>query len=299
MEERILIIEGIHEGTRIDRVLAEEMEDLSRERIKKLFGKDEIFLNGKNVKPSRKVKTGDEVRVLVPEPESLDVKPENIPVNIVYEDDDVIVVDKPQGMVVHPANGNYSKTLVNALLYHAGSLSQINGVVRPGIVHRIDKDTSGLLVVAKNDAAHRALAEQFAVHSITRAYRTICHGIIGENEFTVDAPIGRHRTRRKEMCVTMENSKRAVTHGRVIKRYSDRTFLEMKLETGRTHQIRVHLKYIGHPVIGDSVYGRNTKMDRMFEGQLLHAFRLGFIHPTTGKYMEFESKLPDYFSKIL
>ena len=299
MEERIITAKKQDEGKRADRFLADSLEDISRERIKKLFGSKDVTIENVTIKPSRKIKEGDKVRVKVPEPEVLEVVPEDIPLNIVYEDEDVIVVDKKQGMVVHPANGNYTGTMVNALMFHADSLSAINGVIRPGIVHRIDKDTSGLLVVAKNDRAHQHLAEQFREHSITRAYKTVCHGIINENEFTVDAPIGRHRVKRKEMCVTETNSKRAVTHARVIRRYNGYTFLDVNLETGRTHQIRVHLKYINHPVVGDRLYGRDTALDRKFEGQLLHAYKLGFIHPSSGEYIEFESELPDYFSEIL
>lgn len=299
MEERKIKAGKSDAGKRLDRFIAESLDGLSRERIKKLFGLGYVTLNGNEVKPSRKTLEGDEIRVVLPEAENTDAKPENIPINIVYEDEDIVVVDKAQGMVVHPANGNYTGTLVNALLYHVDSLSEINGVIRPGIVHRIDKDTSGLLVVAKNDAAHLSLSEQFRDHSITRAYRTVCHGVISENEFTVNAPIGRHAVKRKEMCVTDRNSKKAVTHGTVLKRYQDYTFLDMKLETGRTHQIRVHLKYIGHPVIGDPVYGKNTSLDRQFEGQLLHAYRLGFIHPKSGEYIEFESELPEYFHKLV
>jgi 23S rRNA pseudouridine1911/1915/1917 synthase len=227
----------------------------------------------------------------------MDAVPEDIPLDIVYEDDDLLVVNKPKGMVVHPAHGNYTGTLVNALLHHCGdSLSGINGVIRPGIVHRIDKNTSGLLIVAKNDASHLKLAEQIKEHSFTREYEAIACGYFKDTEGTVDAPIGRHKTDRKKMCVTTENSRNAVTHYSVIKQYGGYAHVRLRLETGRTHQIRVHLSYIGHPVLGDDVYGKPYKG---IEGQCLHARKIGFIHPATGEYMEFVSDLPDYFVSIL
>ena len=299
METKEFIVTEEKQNIRCDKFLSDELEDFSRESLKKLFKEGEVFLNDEKVKPSRKLLVGEMVKVNLPEPEVLDVIAENIPINIVYEDEDVVIVDKPQGMVVHPANGNYSGTLVNALMYHVKDLSSINGVIRPGIVHRIDKDTSGLLIVAKNDNAHNHLAAQFKEHSINRRYKTICHGIIHENLGTIDAPIGRDKIKRKEMCVTQSNSKRAVTHFDVIERYDKYTFLDVHLETGRTHQIRVHLKYISHPVVGDKVYGLNREIDRPFKGQLLHAYKLGFIHPRTNEYMEFNSELPDYFYELL
>lgn len=299
MEIKEFIVTEEKQNIRCDKFLSDNLEDFSRESLKKLFKEGEVFLNDEKVKPSRKLIAGERVKVNLPEPEVLDVIAENIPINIVYEDEDVVIVDKPQGMVVHPANGNYSGTLVNALMYHVKDLSSINGVIRPGIVHRIDKDTSGLLIIAKNDNAHNHLAAQFKEHSINRRYKTICHGIIHENSGTIDAPIGRDKIKRKEMCVTQSNSKRAVTHFDVIKRYDKYTFLDVHLETGRTHQIRVHLKYISHPVIGDKVYGLNSQIDRPFKGQLLHAYKLGFIHPKTNEYMEFNSELPDYFYELL
>lgn len=299
METKEFIVTEEEQNIRCDKFLSDKLEDFSRESLKKLFKEGEVFLNDEKVKPSRKLLVGERVKVNLPEPEVLDVIAENIPINIVYEDEDVVIVDKPQGMVVHPANGNYSGTLVNALMYHVKDLSSINGVIRPGIVHRIDKDTSGLLIVAKNDNAHNNLAAQFKEHSINRRYKTICHGIIHENLGTIDAPIGRDKIKRKEMCVTQSNSKRAVTHFDVIERYDKYTFLDVHLETGRTHQIRVHLKYISHPVIGDKVYGLNKEIDKPFKGQLLHAYKLGFIHPRTNEYMEFNSELPDYFYELL
>ncbi|WP_290771304.1 RluA family pseudouridine synthase [Anaerofustis sp.] len=299
MEKKEFIVNGENENKRCDKFLAENLEEFSRERLKKLFRQGEVFINNEVVKASNKLLAGDVVSLTLPDPETLDIKAENIPINIVYEDEDIVIVDKPQGMVVHPANGNYTSTLVNALMYHVKDLSTINGVIRPGIVHRIDKDTSGLLVVAKNDTAHNHLARQFKEHSINRRYKTLCHGIIHEEKGTVDAPIGRHKVKRKEMCVTEMNSKKAVTHFDVLKRFNGYTFLDVHLETGRTHQIRVHLRYISHPVIGDKVYGYNTKIDKPFKGQLLHAYKLGFIHPRTNEYMEFNSELPGYFNTLL
>ncbi|MCR5652672.1 MAG: RluA family pseudouridine synthase, partial [Ruminococcus sp.] len=242
---------------------------------------------------------GDRVEISVPEPVAYEAKAENIPLDIVYEDDDLLVVNKPKGMVVHPAAGNYEGTLVNALLYHCkGKLSGINGVIRPGIVHRIDKDTSGLLLVAKNDKAHNNLAEQIKEHSLTREYEAIVYGNIEDDSGVIDAPIGRHHSDRKRMAVTDKNSKNAVTHFEVIERLKGYTYMKFRLETGRTHQIRVHCAYIGHPVSGDKVYGvKNEKTS--LDGQCLHARKIGFIHPATGEYMEFVSDLPEYFEKYL
>jgi 23S rRNA pseudouridine1911/1915/1917 synthase len=253
-------------------------------------------LNGKIAAKNQKLKTGDTVTLDVPEAQPADILPENIPLDIVYEDSDLLVVNKPKGMVVHPAPGHYSGTLVNALMYHCGdSLSGINGVIRPGIVHRIDRDTSGLLIVAKNDTAHNILAGQIKVHSFTREYMAVVQGVIKEDG-TVDAPIGRHKTDRKKMCVTTENSREAVTHYFVEQTYRNNTLVRLRLETGRTHQIRVHMAYIGHPVTGDEVYGNGSP--KWLCGQCLHAKKIGFIHPD-GRYMEFDSELPDYFKKLL
>ena len=239
---------------------------------------------------------GDLVTLDIPEAQPADIFPENIPLDIVYEDEDLLVVNKPKGMVVHPAPGHYSGTLVNALMYHCGdSLSGINGVIRPGIVHRIDRDTSGLLIVAKNDTAHNVLAEQIKEHSFTREYMAVVQGVIKENG-TVDAPIGRHRTDRKKMCVTYENSREAVTHYYIQQTYRNNTLIRLRLETGRTHQIRVHMAYIGHPVAGDEVYGNGSP--KWLCGQCLHAKKIGFVHPN-GQYMEFDSELPEYFLKLL
>lgn len=285
-------------GSRIDSFVAENTE-LSRNRAAALIEEGAVLLNGRTATKKDKLKAGDEVSVTIPDAVPLEVKAENIPLDIVYEDEDVIVVNKPKGMVVHPAAGNWEGTLVNALLHHSGdSLSGINGVMRPGILHRIDKYTSGLLMVAKNDRAHNFLAEQIKEHSFTREYEAVVHGNLKSDSGTVNAPIGRHPTKRKQMAVTDKNSKEAVTHYSVIERLDGFTHIRCKLETGRTHQIRVHMSYIGHPVAGDDVYGPK-KAAAGLVGQCLHAKKIGFIHPTTLEYMEFESELPDYFQKFL
>ena len=284
-------------GARIDKFISDNIGELTRSAVQGLMEKGNILVDGRAVSKNYKLRIGDTVEVDIPEPEPMDALPEDIPLNIVYEDSDLLVVNKPKGMVVHPAHGNHTGTLVNALLHHCGeSLSGINGVIRPGIVHRIDKNTSGLLIVAKNDTAHLHLAEQIKEHSFTREYEAVASGYFKETEGTVDAPIGRHKTDRKKMCVTTENSRNAVTHYSVIKQYGGYAHVRLRLETGRTHQIRVHLAYIGHPVLGDDVYGKSYKG---IEGQCLHARKIGFIHPTTGEYMEFTSELPDYFVSIL
>lgn len=296
-ENIILNAEKSDTGQRIDKYISGNTENLTRSAIQNLIEKSKITVNGKSVSKNYKLRDGDNIEIEIPEPENLDVKPENIPLDIVYEDNDLLVVNKPKGMVVHPAHGNYNGTLVNALLYHCkDSLSGINGVIRPGIVHRIDKNTSGLLIVAKNDISHVKLSEQIKAHSFTREYEAIACGYFKDKSGTVDAPIGRHHTDRKKMCVTYENSKKAVTHYEVIKQYGGYAHVRLRLETGRTHQIRVHLSYINHPVLGDDVYGKSYKG---IDGQCLHAKKIGFIHPTTGEYMEFTSELPDYFQKIL
>ena len=284
-------------GARIDKYISDNIAELTRSAVQGLIENGLVLADGKPVSKNCKLRGGETVEVEIPEPEPMDAVPEDIPLSIVYEDSDLLVVNKPKGMVVHPAHGNYTGTLVNALLHHCGdSLSGINGVIRPGIVHRIDKDTSGLLIVAKNDASHLHLAEQIKVHSFTREYEAVACGYFKEPEGTVDAPIGRHRTDRKKMCVTTENSRNAVTHYSVIKQYGGYAHVRLRLETGRTHQIRVHLSYIGHPVLGDAVYG---KLFKGIEGQCLHARKIGFIHPSTGEYMEFTSELPDYFISVL
>ena len=284
-------------GVRADKWLALQLPELSRSRIETLIADGAVTIDGKPISKSRKLKAGELITAEVPEPKALDVRPQDIPIEIVYEDDELLVVNKPKGMVVHPAAGNPDGTLVNALLYHCGDrLSSINGVVRPGIVHRIDKFTSGLLMVAKTDAAHRCLAEQIKEHSFTREYRAVAYGNIKDDERTINAPIGRHKTDRKRMCVTEQNSKPAVTHIKVLERYGDFTYISCRLETGRTHQIRVHLAHIGHPIYGDDVYGKAVKGT---QGQCLHARRIGFVHPTTGEYLEFVREAPPYFQKLL
>lgn len=288
--------EAADEGKRLDLLVSEKC-GITRSAASKLIAEGSVTVCGKKAKKSSTASVGCVIETVIPEPEPLDALPENIPVDIVYEDNDLLVVNKPKGMVVHPAAGNYSKTLVNALLYHcSGRLSSINGVIRPGIVHRIDKNTSGLLVVAKTDTAHTGLAAQIKAHSFTREYRAVVCGRFKDTEGTVDAPIGRSMNDRKKMCVTDKNSRNAVTHYSVIEQYEKYAYLELRLETGRTHQIRVHMAYIGHPVLGDDVYG---KPFGGLQGQCLHAGKIGFIHPITGEYLEFVSELPDYFNDVL
>ena len=293
MEEIILKVAS--DTKRLDAYIAENT-DLTRSRATKLIEEGFVTVGGRPANKKTSLKAGEEVGLTIPEAEPLKLKSEDIPLDIVYEDSDLLVVNKPKGMVVHPAPGHYSGTLVNALMYHCGdSLSGINGVIRPGIVHRIDRDTSGLLIVAKNDTAHNVLAEQIKEHSFTREYMAVVQGVIKENG-TVDAPIGRHRTDRKKMCVTYENSREAVTHYFVEQTYRSNTLIRLRLETGRTHQIRVHMSYIGHPVAGDEVYGNGSP--KWLCGQCLHAKKIGFVHPN-GQYMEFDSELPEYFLKLL
>ena len=284
-------------GKRIDKYISDNAEMLTRSAVQGLIGKNAVTADGKAVSKNYKIRGTETIEVEIPDAEPMDAVPENIPLDIVYEDEDLLVVNKPKGMVVHPAHGNYHGTLVNALLYHCGdSLSGINGVIRPGIVHRIDKNTSGLLIVAKNDKAHLHLAEQIKAHSFTREYEAIVSGSLKQESGTVDAPIGRHKTDRKKMCVTAENSRNAVTHYSLIRQFGGYAHIKCRLETGRTHQIRVHMAYIGNAVLGDDVYGKAYKG---IEGQCLHARKIGFIHPTTEEYMEFSSDLPDYFTAIL
>ena len=275
------------------------MPDITRSYLQKLLKDGSVQMNGKQVKASTKTAAGAVIALTIPEPEEPEILPENIPLDILYEDSDVILINKPKNMVVHPAAGHYTGTLVNALMYHCkGELSGINGVLRPGIVHRIDKDTTGVLIVCKNDRAHNALAEQLKEHSITRKYRAIVCGNLKEDEGTVDAPLGRHPQDRKKMAIVRSGGKRAVTHYRVLERFGNDTYIECQLETGRTHQIRVHMASLGHPLLGDEIYGR-AKSPSKLEGQTLHAMVLGFIHPTTGEYMEFDAPLPKYFANLL
>ena len=300
MEE--LLVFGVSEeeqDLRIDRYLSEKMENCSRSFVQKLLKDGKVSISGKSVKPSYKVQAGDVIEAKVPEPEELEILPEDIPLDILYEDGDVLIVNKPKGMVVHPSAGHYSHTLVNAVMFHCkDQLSGINGVLRPGIVHRIDMDTTGALVVCKNDASHQKLAEQLAVHAITRKYRALVHGNLKEDTGTVTGAIGRHPTDRKKMAINEQNGKRAVTHFKVLKRFRQFTYIECELETGRTHQIRVHMASLQHPLLGDSVYGP-AKSPYKLQGQTLHAMTIGFIHPSTGGYMEFSAPLPAYFEELL
>ena len=303
MKELSLFVNETCEDERIDRFLAAETEGLSRSYIQKLILDGNLSVNGKSVKSNYKVKSEDKISLYVPDSIVPEIKAENIPLDIVYEDGDVLVVNKPKGMVVHPAAGHYSGTLVNALMYHCSDLSGINGVLRPGIVHRIDKDTSGLLLVAKNDFAHSSLAEQLKNHTVTRRYQAICVGNFKETEGKIDAPIGRSTNDRKLMSVNVRTGKPAVTHYSVLKQMSKNAHVECVLETGRTHQIRVHMKSINHPLLGDVIYGGKLSEFKLsgnpLEGQTLHAKVIGFIHPRTGEYLEFDSELPDYFKKLL
>lgn len=286
-------------GERLDKIISSKLSDKTRSSIQKMIANDNVLVNN-TIKPSSyKVRNNDCIEINIPEPHIIQALPENIPLDIVYEDDDLLVVNKPKGMVVHPAVGNYTGTLVNALIFHCGdSLSGINGLIRPGIIHRIDKDTSGLLIVAKNDFSHNKLALQIKNHSFNREYEAVVYGNIKDESGSVNAPIGRNPFDRKKMAVTSKSSKTAITHYKVLERYSGFTHLRLKLETGRTHQIRVHMAYIGHPVAGDSVYGPK-KVIKSLNGQCLHAKMIGFIHPRSEKYLEFESELPDYFKEFI
>lgn len=291
-----LEVSAENEGIRADKWLASQLPELSRSRIESLMAEGAVAIGGQPVSKSRRLKAGELITAEIPEPKELDVLPQDIPIEIVYEDDELLVVNKPKGMVVHPAPGNPDGTLVNALLYHCGGrLSSINGVIRPGIVHRIDKFTSGLLMVAKTDSAHRCLAAQIKDHSFTREYAAVVCGCFSPEQGSINAPIGRSRYDRKKMCVTEYNSKPAVTHYETLERYPGYSLVRFKLETGRTHQIRVHCASKGHPVFGDDVYGKPYKG---IEGQCLHAKKVGFVHPD-GRYMEFDSPLPQYFEQIL
>ena len=298
MEAKRYTVEKEYELTRLDKFLNEMEEDLSRSRIQSLIDEESILVNGKKTKANYKVKTGDTLLVQIPEAAPVDIQPEPMDLDIVYEDSDLLIVNKPVGLVVHPAHGHYSGTLVNGLLAHCTDLSGINGKMRPGIVHRIDKDTSGLLMIAKNDLAHQHLAEQLKAHSIKRANYALVQGVISEPAGLVDAPIGRHEIDRKKMAVTFKNSKEARTHYYVKERFAKNTFIECRLETGRTHQIRVHMAYLGHPLVGDPLYGtRKNNLD--FPGQALHAYALGFVHPRTGEELYFEAPIPEHFQSVL
>lgn len=297
MEETILIVDKESENNRIDKYLAEVFNGKSRSYIQGLIEKENIKVNGKSIKSNYKVKENDEILIAMPEALELEVEPEDIPLDILYEDNDVIVINKPQGMVVHPAPGNYTKTLVNALLYHCKDLSTINGVIRPGIVHRIDKDTTGVLVVAKNDESHNFLSKQLQTHSMKREYIALVEGRLKEDKGTINKPIGRNKKDRLKMGI-VEDGKRAVTHYEVLERYKNTTLIKCVLETGRTHQIRVHMASIGHPLVGDEVYGFKKQRFKL-KGQVLHAKTLGFIHPKTKEYMEFTTNLPEYYNNLI
>ena len=299
MDKIIFRVEKENAGIRIDKYLSDNMEDISRSYLQKLLKEKSITVNEKEIKANYKVQEGDVVSVSVPEPEEPDILPEEIPLDILYEDDSLMVVNKPKDMVVHPSAGHLSGTLVNAVLFHCkGNLSGINGIMRPGIVHRIDKDTTGALLICKTDTCHRILAEQLKVHSITRKYRAVVQGNLKDDEGTIEGPVGRHPADRKKMAINYKNGKEAVTHYRVLERFGNATYIECQLETGRTHQIRVHMASIGHPLLGDTTYG-SAKNPYHLQGQALHAMVLGFLHPVTNTYMEFTAPLPEYFLKLL
>lgn len=292
-------VESQYQGKRIDSVVADEADSLTRSMVQKLISEGNVAVNGEPVPKSYKVKPGDIIRVTVPAPAPLVAEAQDLPLSVVYEDDWLMVVNKPKGMVVHPAHGNESGTLANALVYHCGeNLSEAGGSFRPGIVHRIDRDTSGLLLVAKNDDVHKALSEQIAAHTVKREYWAVVHGAVEPESGRIDAPIGRNPKNRLSWTVTDRGSKPAATNYRVLKYFRDYTLLSLSLETGRTHQIRVHMQYIGHPVAGDTVYGPRSTPSWL-NGQCLHAKTIGFTHPVTGEYMEFDTELPEYFRKFL
>ena len=300
MDQKIIQASNEYKGLRIDKFLSEQNPDYSRSYIQKLIKEGQVSVSGKAVKSNYKIDGSEEIVLLIPEQIVPDILPENIPLDILYEDQDLIVINKPKGMVVHPAAGHYSGTLVNALMYHCkDDLSGINGVMRPGIVHRIDQNTTGSLLVCKNDYAHNFIASQLKVHSITRKYRAIVHGNIKEDTGTIDAPIGRHPIDRKKMAIEPRNGREAVTHFQVLERFGNYTYIECQLETGRTHQIRVHMSSIHHPIVGDDVYGPAKCPFSGLQGQTLHAQVLGFIHPRTKEYMEFSAPLPEYFESLL
>ena len=290
-----------YEDERIDKYMASLIDSLSRSFIQKMMKEQKVLVNNIPVKANYRLRAEDEICFTLPEAAEPDIEAENIPLDILYEDDDVLVVNKPKGMVVHPAAGHYSETLVNAVMYHCrGSLSGINGVMRPGIVHRIDRDTTGSLIICKNDNAHLSIAAQLKDHTIVRRYRAIVHGVIREEELCINSPVGRHPTDRKKMAAGVRNGKEAVTHIKVLERFRAYTYIECRLETGRTHQIRVHMDSIGHPLLGDTVYGnRKYSLPYVLQGQTLHAMTLGFIHPVSGEYVETTAPLPDYFSHLL
>lgn len=299
MTHNKFLVEESYIGERIDKYLSELLDNQTRSYIQKLIKDNQVLVNEKIVKANYKISTGDVIEITIPDAVTLDIQPQNIPLDILFEDDDILVVNKPKNMVVHPSAGHYDGTLVNAIMYHCKeNLSGINGVLRPGIVHRIDMDTTGTLVICKNDSAHLSLTEQLKVHSITRKYRAIVHGNVKEVEGTIKAPIGRHPIDRKKMAINHNNGKEAITHYQVLEHLGNFTYIECQLETGRTHQIRVHMASLQHPILGDSIYGP-TKQRFSLDGQTLHAMVLGFEHPRTGEYVEFEAPLPEYFVLLL
>jgi len=298
MQEYKLVITEESEQIRVDLALSFFIEGKSRSYIQKVIKDGNVTVNGEIVKPSYILSLDDEVVCNIPDAEIPEIKPEDIPLDIVYEDSDVIIVNKPKDMVVHPAAGHYTGTLVNAIMYQCHDLSGINGVMRPGIVHRIDKDTTGLLIICKNDKCHNCIADQLKEHSSNRIYHAICHGVLKDDIGTVTGSIGRHPDDRKKMAINEKNGKHAVTHYKVLERFKNATYVQLKLETGRTHQIRVHMASIGHPLLGDNLYGHKNDAYLKY-GQLLHAKSIGFVHPTSGEYVEFDSQVPPYFENIL
>lgn len=299
MEYLSMTVENQENNLRIDKLLSDRIPEQSRSYLQKLIKDGNITVNGNIVKPNYKVQANDLINLSLPEPEEPDILPENIPLDILYEDDDILVINKPKGMVVHPSAGHYTGTVVNAVMYHCnGNLSGINGVMRPGIVHRIDMDTTGAIVICKSDQAHQNLAEQLKVHSITRKYRAIVYGNFKDDNGTITGDIGRHPIERKKMAIVQRNGKPAITHYHVLERFGSYTYIECQLETGRTHQIRVHMASNGHPLLGDELYGP-SKCPFHLQGQCLHAMTLGFKHPISGQYVQFEAPLPDYFTHLL
>lgn len=299
MEYLSMTVDNQENNLRIDKLLSDRIPEQSRSYLQKLIKDGNITVNGSIVKPNYKVQANDLINLSLPEPEEPDILPENIPLDILYEDDDILVINKPKGMVVHPSAGHYTGTVVNAVMYHCnGNLSGINGVMRPGIVHRIDMDTTGAIVICKSDQAHQNLAEQLKVHSITRKYRAIVYGNFKDDNGTITGDIGRHPIDRKKMAIVQRNGKPAITHYHVLERFGAYTYIECQLETGRTHQIRVHMASTGHPLLGDELYGP-SKCPFHLQGQCLHAMILGFQHPISGQYVQFEAPLPDYFTHLL